>query len=217
MDVSGQSRNKTNESEDIGCDEFTTGVITNRPLKLTDVGPSYLGGPAVILKEQTIDFPVLPSVSKGDADFNPGAVASSGLPVSYQSSDTTVASVTDGKINIKKDGTTFITALQNGNEKYKPASEVSQKLVVNPKTATNDINSERHDIYIYPNPAGSTLILKTSNEFSGKSFRIISVEGKIQFAGTVTQPEQFIDIKDLHPGNYVLVLDGNRHIKFIKN
>jgi hypothetical protein len=173
----------------------------------------------LILSNQTINFPGLPAVSKGDADINPGAVASSGLSVSYQSSDTTVASVIHGKINIKKDGTTFITAAQNGNEKYKPASEVSQKLVVNPKTATNDINSVRHDIFcIYPNPAGSTLILKTSNEFSGKSFRIISVEGKIQFAGTVTQPEQIIDIKHLPPGKYVLVLDEtNRHTKFIKN
>jgi hypothetical protein len=219
LDVSGQSRNKTNESKDIGCDEYTQGTVTNRPLKLTDVGPSYLGGPVVILMEQTINFPGLPAVSKGDADFNPGAVASSGLPVLYESSDTTVASVTDGKINIKKDGTTFITALQNGNEKYKPASEVSQKLVVNPKTATNDINSVRHDIFcIYPNPAGSTLILKTSNEFSGKSFRIISVEGKIHSSGTVTDPEQIIDIKHLPPGKYVLVLDEtNRHTKFIKN
>jgi hypothetical protein len=219
LDVSGQSRNKTNESEDIGCDEYTQGTVTNRPLKLTDVGPSYLGGPVLILSNQTINFPEMPSVSKGDADINPAAVASSGLPVLYESSDTTVASVTDGKINIKKDGTTFITAAQNGNEKYKPASEVSQKLVVNPKTATNDINSVRHDIYcIYPNPAGSFLILKTSNEFSGKSFRIISVEDKIRFAGTVTQPEQIIDIKSLPTGMYILVLDEiNRHIKFIKN
>jgi hypothetical protein len=77
----------------------------------------------------------------------------------------------------------------------------------------------RHDIYcIYPNPAGSFLILKTSNEFSGKSFRIISVEDKIRFAGTVTQPEQIIDIKSLPTGMYILVLDEiNRHIKFIKN
>jgi hypothetical protein len=172
----------------------------------------------LILSNQTINFPGLPAVSKGDADINPGAVASSGLPVSYQSSDTTVASVINGKIHIKKDGTTFITAEQNGNEKYKPASEVSQKLVVNPKTAAIDINSVRHDIYIYPNPAGSYLILKTSSEFSGKSFRIISVEGKIRSSGIVTDPEQIIDIKHLPPGKYVLVLDEtNRHTKFIKN
>lgn len=218
MDINGQSRNKTNEQKDIGCDEFTKGTVTNRPLKLTDVGPSYLGGPVAILMEQTINFSGLPSVSKGDTDFNPGAVASSELPVLYESSDTTVASVINGKINIKKDGTTFITAAQNGSEKYKPASEVSQKLVVTPQTAAIDISSERHNIYIYPNPAGFSLKLKTGYEFSGKSFRIISVEGKIRSSGTVTDPEQFIDIKTLPPGMYVLVLDDiNRYLKFIKN
>ncbi len=42
MDISGQMRPSTVTLKDVGCDEFTTGVITNRPLTLSDVGPSFL-------------------------------------------------------------------------------------------------------------------------------------------------------------------------------
>ncbi|CAN1515776.1 Secretion system C-terminal sorting domain [Flavobacteriaceae bacterium] len=45
-DVSGQSRPSLATLKDVGCDEFTSGAITNHPLALTEVGPTYLGGPA---------------------------------------------------------------------------------------------------------------------------------------------------------------------------
>lgn len=48
MDISGQARPSNPTLKDIGCDEFNTGNSTNRPLKLTDVGPSYLNKPAVL-------------------------------------------------------------------------------------------------------------------------------------------------------------------------
>jgi hypothetical protein len=44
LDISGQSRPSLESSKDIGCDEYTTGDITNRPLTLSDVGPGYLTG-----------------------------------------------------------------------------------------------------------------------------------------------------------------------------
>ncbi len=46
LDISGQPRPATVTQKDVGCDEFTAGAISNRPLKVTDVGPVYLGGPA---------------------------------------------------------------------------------------------------------------------------------------------------------------------------
>ena len=42
FDISGQSRPDGKLLKDVGCDEYTTGVITNKPLKLSDVGPVYL-------------------------------------------------------------------------------------------------------------------------------------------------------------------------------
>jgi len=42
LDISGQARPSTLTLKDVGCDEYTTGEIINRPLTLSDVGPSYL-------------------------------------------------------------------------------------------------------------------------------------------------------------------------------
>ena len=48
LDISGQTRPPTATLKDVGCDEYATGSITNRPLTLSDVGPSYLGGPGSV-------------------------------------------------------------------------------------------------------------------------------------------------------------------------
>ena len=42
FDIQGQSRPASIPLKDIGCDEYTTGTISNRPLTLCDIGPSYL-------------------------------------------------------------------------------------------------------------------------------------------------------------------------------
>jgi len=42
LDISGQPRPATIALKDVGCDEYTSGAITNRPLTLSEVGPIYL-------------------------------------------------------------------------------------------------------------------------------------------------------------------------------
>ena len=83
----------------------------------------------VAKQNQTITFNPFPPKSVGDFDFDPGAVASSSLPISYSSSDPTTAEIVgiDGddldsdpdpgthKIRIRKAGTVTITANQAGN------------------------------------------------------------------------------------------------------
>jgi hypothetical protein len=57
LDISGQSRPATLTLKDVGCDEYTAGAITNRPLTLADVGPVYLGGPTTcVTDDQQIAF-----------------------------------------------------------------------------------------------------------------------------------------------------------------
>ena len=41
-DIQGFSRPATVTLKDLGCNEFTSGTVSNRPLYLSDVGPSYL-------------------------------------------------------------------------------------------------------------------------------------------------------------------------------
>jgi hypothetical protein len=45
LDISGLSRPADKILKDVGCSEYTNGAAFNHPLALSDVGPSYLGGP----------------------------------------------------------------------------------------------------------------------------------------------------------------------------
>ena len=130
-DISGQTRPIVKTEKDAGSDEFTTGSKTNHPLVLSEVGPSYLGGPGGVIKQdQTISFAALPSKVYGDADFNPGAISSSGLPLSLTSSNTAVATIVNGSVRITGAGSSIITAKQPGDANYNAASDVSQTLSV---------------------------------------------------------------------------------------
>ena len=85
--------------------------------------------------DQTIAFAPMPNKSIGDFDFGPEARASSGLFVTYQSSNPLVASVegiTPGNqtIKIRSAGTTTITATQPGDLSHNPATATSQVLSV---------------------------------------------------------------------------------------
>ncbi|MCF8381534.1 MAG: T9SS type A sorting domain-containing protein [Bacteroidales bacterium] len=132
FDINGQSRPEADALKDVGCDEFSSDSITIHPLTLSDVGPSFLGGPPLpVLSEQSISFPALPSKVYGDQDFSPGATASSGLSVAYASSDNAVATIVDGNIHITGGGIVTITASQTGDSIYDMAANVSQTLIVN--------------------------------------------------------------------------------------
>ncbi|MBD2752488.1 alginate lyase family protein [Spirosoma validum] len=113
----------------------TIAVGTNR-FQIT-----YLGGTGndVVLivpkQSQAITFNVLPTKQVGDVDFDPGATTSSGLVISYSSSNTAVATIVNGKIHIAGEGSTIITASQDGNIAYSAASPVSQTLTIVPLTS----------------------------------------------------------------------------------
>src|SRR6185369_10211931 len=64
------------------------------------------------------------------------ATTSSGLPVSYTSSNTSVATVSGNVVTFVGGGIAIITASQAGNVNYNPAIEVSRVLIVLPKTQT---------------------------------------------------------------------------------
>jgi hypothetical protein len=108
------------------------------------------------LLPQTIDFNPLANVSYGDANFNLGATASSGLTVAYSSSDTNVATVSGNTVTIVGAGTTTITATQDGNGTYAEATPVDQSLTVNPKALTVDSALANNKIYSGNNAATFT-------------------------------------------------------------
>ena len=83
-------------------------------------------------QSQTISGLAALTKTVGDADFDLSAVASSGLSVSYSSSNAAVATVSGSTVHIVGAGETTITASQAGNDSYHPATPVTAVLTVNP-------------------------------------------------------------------------------------
>ena len=124
----------------------STDIVANQPGSTTYAPALPITKTITVSKQdQTITFNPFPPKSVGDFDFDPGAVASSTLPMSYSSSDTTIAEIVgvDGpdsdylpdpgtqKIRVRKAGTVIITARQLGSSIYNPAPAVTQTLTIN--------------------------------------------------------------------------------------
>lgn len=83
---------------------------------------------------QTITFATLTAKKFGDVPFTLGATADSGLPITYSSSNKSVATVSGNTLTIVGLGTSTITASQAGDANYKAATDVTQTLTVTKKT-----------------------------------------------------------------------------------
>jgi gliding motility-associated-like protein len=92
---------------------------------------TYLPGTLTINKAlQVITFNPLPSKTIGDADFLLTATCSSGLPLTYNSSNQAMVQIVNGnEVTMIKTGSVIITANQAGNIDYEAAS-LQQRLVV---------------------------------------------------------------------------------------
>jgi hypothetical protein len=86
---------------------------------------------------QTISFTTLPAKTYGDSAFALTASSTSGLSVSYSSSNPSVATVAGSTVTIVAAGTATITATQAGNSNYNPASSVFQNLSVSRATLSS--------------------------------------------------------------------------------
>ncbi len=76
------------------------------------------------------------------------AIASSGLPINYTSSNSTIASVIGNSLTFNKQGFTDITAQQDGNNNYLPATHVVKQ--VNMKLI-GKVNKKWDDVLIFDN------------------------------------------------------------------
>jgi MBG domain (YGX type) len=103
----------------INCSGLTSGNydITYKPGTLTvDKG------------DQTTTFPAIGAHVYLDSDFDPGALASSGLPVSYSTGAADQCTIVDGKVHITGAGSCTVTASQAGNANFNAASAVPRAL-----------------------------------------------------------------------------------------
>ncbi len=85
---------------------------------------------------QSISFGALPTKTYGDGPFTISASASSGLGVTFGSSNTSVAQVSGNTITIAGAGSAIITAYQSGNSCFLAGTPVGQTLNVNKANQT---------------------------------------------------------------------------------
>lgn len=108
---------------------------------------SYERGVLTVVKaEQTIEWKTdMPDEATTGTKIKLEATASSGLPVSFKSSDSSIASVTtvDGEyyVNCKKAGDVEITAYQSGNKNYESAADEVRSLTIVASTGIDDVEN----------------------------------------------------------------------------
>ena len=139
-----------------------TGRITS-----TNTAPSLdfaLSGTVEVMSKtsQKISFPSFGRQLLGDTLLTPGASASSGLDISYVSSDPSVAEFSNNSLILKKVGTTLITASQAGNDDdYYAAPDVSQILTVS-QPVPSDYQASRYAV-----ATNTGIVYRATNDYKG--------------------------------------------------
>ncbi len=115
------------------------------------------------LTQTILGFSFSSDTIKGTHSLNLSNVtATSGLPVTFTSSNLSVASVSGSTIVILNAGVTTITAFQVGNTNYYPASPIAQKVVISSIAAGITEFLPVIQTRIYPNPSNGQFTIYTS-------------------------------------------------------
>ncbi|WP_163400090.1 DUF7594 domain-containing protein [Flavobacterium fluviatile] len=99
----------------------------------------------IFKQDQTLKLFTIAHKVLGTADFDPAGTASSGLSVTYSSSNPAVATIVNGKIHLVGTGSTVITAMQDGNENFNAAPSITQELTVVSAVAANPVKLNATD------------------------------------------------------------------------
>ena len=102
---------------------------------------TYTGGTAAPAS-QTIAFAAPTGKTYGDADFDPGATASSGLPVAYAVSTPGTCAIVGAVLRILAAGTCTVTASQAGNASFQAAPAVTRSFAIAAKTLTGSFTTQ---------------------------------------------------------------------------
>lgn len=145
--------------------------------------------------DQEITFGELDAVTTSDDPFSLEASSTSGLSITFSSSDESIAKVEGSTITLLADGTTTITASQEGDDNYTAAVPVSRELLVEGVLGVDEMQ-----IAIFPNPASTVLYVETKG-LSG--IDLYDFSGKLKMKDIISSP---IDIKELSTGIYFLKL-----------
>lgn len=205
-----------------GSDAGKYEITVSSQFEATNYEVTYKNGSYTIIPaEQTIKW-------KQDATLktdNPegivlSATATSGLPVTYVSSDENIAYINEigGKwfLTPVQPGKVTITAYQHGNNNYFPAEAKTMLFGVDGDAVSNEVINVVDHIKVYP-----TLFTKDVTVLAPsaiKRIELISLGGNL--LRVINKPESTIDLSDFGKGFYLLNVtleDGTfKSVKLIK-
>ncbi len=149
---------------------------------------------------QTITFADLPSKKVGDAPFNLSATSSSGLTITYESSDANVATISGSTLTIVGAGSSNIKASQPGNDNYNPA-DVTKTLNV---TSTSTGFLFKQKIVIAPNPVADYLRITFNSQDAKADIGIYTLSGVLLYHQKVVDKNTIIPMSQYQPGMYMV-------------
>lgn len=160
---------------------------------------------------QSITFPEFELKTLGDPDFDPGATATSGLPVSYASAHPKIATIVDNRIHIAGAGTATIVASQSGDNVYSPAKNIAQVLTVQEAMSLDD--NKYNAFIIYPGLVEDFLTIESDNvDFKQINLTVTDLSGRVVLIQKLKSKQTQINMKGLHPGIYIITLKGENEI-----
>jgi len=113
--------------------------------------------------DQTINFTELISRQLSEGSFEIAATATSGLTVSFASSNPAIATISGNQVTLLAAGTTEVTATQSGNVNFNAASNVVQSLTILnfvPTRIISMVNSLEFGNQIVPGKTSETLAIE---------------------------------------------------------
>jgi len=97
--------------------------------------------------DQNITFNELSAKTFGNQPFTLNAISDSGLPITYESLNTSIATIIGNSVTIVGSGTVSITANQVGNSNYNSATQISQNLIVTKANQNITFNTIENKTY----------------------------------------------------------------------
>jgi len=152
--------------------------------------------------EQVIVFPnPAPFTPTTGTTITLNATASSGLPITYTTSDPTVATVSGNQLTITGTGTVIVTANQAGSMNYLPAAPVSDTLQPYDQRGFHD------GVGVFPNPAHGTLYIHLSEGYIVTKITMFDLHGRVvagEFDVANNSSTIPLDISHVLPGLYIV-------------
>ena len=183
--------------EDVGTYAITS-TLDNANYDITFTGADF----TITKANQIITFDSLADVDLADATFTLNATASSGLTVSYSSSDTSIATIVGNEVTIIGVGSVTITASQAGNSNYEAATPVSQMLTITTLGITNN-DLLLSEIGVYPNPSTHFIIIDLKNSTTAK-VQVYDVIGKLILNVPAYNSNEKLDTSSFKTGVYLV-------------